>query len=71
MAAGEKQAAVEHPALAERVALGRAAREEVPRGAHDKWSPMTFHPAGVMCQLRLDDGMTFMNRLPNQSIGGH
>jgi uncharacterized protein (DUF2252 family) len=47
MAAGKKQAAVEHPALAERVALGRAAREEVPRGAHGKWSPPADRPSPV------------------------
>jgi uncharacterized protein (DUF2252 family) len=39
MAKTRKKPAVEHPALAERVALGRKAREEVPRGAHGNWNP--------------------------------
>src|SRR4249919_2162112 len=38
---------VEHPALAERVVLGRKEREEVPRGAHGEWSPAADRPSPV------------------------
>jgi uncharacterized protein (DUF2252 family) len=41
------KAAVAHPALAERVARGREAREEVPRGAHGSWSPPEDRPSPV------------------------
>jgi uncharacterized protein (DUF2252 family) len=47
MAAGKKRTAVEHPALTERVALGRAARDEVPRGAHGDWTPPADRPSPV------------------------
>jgi uncharacterized protein (DUF2252 family) len=42
-----KEAPVEHPDVAERVALGRAARAEVPRGAHSSWSPPADRPSPV------------------------
>ncbi len=42
-----KGAAVEHPGVAERVALGRAARAEVPRGAHSGWDPPADRPSPV------------------------
>ncbi len=43
----KKKAPVEHPDVAERVALGRAARAEVPRGAHGSWSPPAARPSPV------------------------
>ncbi len=43
----KKKAPVEHPDVAERVALGRAARAEVPRGAHASWSPPADRPSPV------------------------
>jgi uncharacterized protein (DUF2252 family) len=47
MNAGKKEAAVEHPAPAERVALGRAARDQVPRGAHGKWGTPADRPSPI------------------------
>jgi uncharacterized protein (DUF2252 family) len=47
MATTKRKAAVEHPAPAERVALGRAARDRVPRGAHASWSPPTDRPSPI------------------------
>jgi uncharacterized protein (DUF2252 family) len=38
---------VEHPDVAKRIALGRAARAEVPRGAHGSWSPPDDRPSPV------------------------
>jgi len=43
----KKTAPVEHPDVAERLALGRAARAEVPRGAHSDWSPPADRPSPV------------------------
>ena len=47
MATAKTKAVVEHPAHAERVALGRAAREQVPRGAHGSWSPPADRPSPI------------------------
>jgi uncharacterized protein (DUF2252 family) len=47
MAKTKKETPVEHPDLAERTALGRAARAEVPRGAHASWSPPADRPSPV------------------------
>ena len=47
MAKAKKKAPVEHPDVAERIALGRAARAEVPRGAHASWSPPADRPSPV------------------------
>jgi uncharacterized protein (DUF2252 family) len=47
MATTKKQAAVEHPAPAERAALGRAARDRVPRGTHASWSPPADRPSPI------------------------
>jgi uncharacterized protein (DUF2252 family) len=43
----KKKGPVEHPDVAERVALGRAARAEVPRSAHSSWSPPADRPSPV------------------------
>ena len=43
----KKETPVEHPDLAERTALGRAARAEVPRSAHASWSPPADRPNPV------------------------
>jgi uncharacterized protein (DUF2252 family) len=43
----KKKPPVEHPDVAERVALGRAARAEAPRGAHAGWSPAADRPSPV------------------------
>jgi uncharacterized protein (DUF2252 family) len=47
MNAAKKEGAVGHPALTERVALGRAARDQVSRGAHGKWSPPADRPSPI------------------------
>jgi uncharacterized protein (DUF2252 family) len=47
MATTKVKAGVEHPALAERVALGRGAREEVPRRAHGGWRPPADRPSPI------------------------
>jgi uncharacterized protein (DUF2252 family) len=47
MAKTKKEIPVEHPDLAERIAFGRAARAEVPRGAHASWSPPADRPSPV------------------------
>jgi uncharacterized protein (DUF2252 family) len=43
----KKETLVEHPNLAERIALGRAARAEVSRGTHASWSPSADRPSPV------------------------
>ncbi len=43
----KKAPPVEHPDVAERVALGRAARAKVPRAAHADWSPPADRPSPV------------------------
>ncbi|MGC1165842.1 MAG: DUF2252 domain-containing protein [Solirubrobacterales bacterium] len=47
MATTKKKAVVEHPAHAARVALGRAAREQVPRGDHGSWSAPADRPSPI------------------------